>query len=96
MWTAARTSCGWHGLDGFWVHLDADVLDIEVMPAVDAPDPGGLDHAELVELLRPLLADERCVGFHLTIFDPDLDQDGSLAAALTDTVLAAFAGRTIR
>ncbi|MFD5265001.1 arginase family protein [Streptomyces sp. NPDC058335] len=29
-------------LDGFWVHLDADVLDPTVMPAVDSPDPDGL------------------------------------------------------
>lgn len=93
---AEKTLAVFDGLDGFWVHLDADVLDIEVMPAVDAPDPGGLQLAELVELLRPLLADERCTGFHLTIFDPDLDPDGSLATALTDTVLAAFADRTNR
>jgi arginase len=93
---AEQTLAVFAELDGFWVHLDADVLDIEVMPAVDAPDPGGLQHAELIELLRPLLADERCAGFHLTIFDPDLDPDGSLAAALTDTVLAAFANRTNR
>lgn len=93
---ATKTLAVFDDLDGFWVHLDADVLDIEVLPAVDAPDPGGLNHAELIELLRPLLADDRCVGFHLAIFDPDLDEDGSQAAALTDTVVAAFAGRTIR
>lgn len=93
---AERTLGVFDDLDGFWVHLDADVLDVEVMPAVDAPDPGGLELVELIELLRPLLADVRCAGFHLTIFDPDLDQDGALAAALTDTVLAAFADRTNR
>ncbi|WP_205856480.1 arginase family protein, partial [Phytoactinopolyspora endophytica] len=30
------------GLDGFWVHVDADVIDPELMPAVDSPEPGGL------------------------------------------------------
>lgn len=44
------------GLDGFWVHVDADVLDPTVLPAVDSPDPDGLDHAELVRLLAPLVA----------------------------------------
>ncbi len=29
-------------LDGFWIRLGADVLDDEVMPAVDAPQPGAL------------------------------------------------------
>ena len=39
---------------GYWVHLDVDVLDPSVMPAVDAPDPGGIAYAELELLLaRP-------------------------------------------
>ncbi|HLA05061.1 MAG TPA: hypothetical protein VJZ16_03650, partial [Syntrophales bacterium] len=29
-------------VDGFWVHLDADVLDDEIMPAVDYRLGGGL------------------------------------------------------
>ncbi|HET9139477.1 arginase family protein [Actinophytocola sp.] len=80
-------------LDGYFVHLDADVLDIEVLPAVDAPDPGGLTHPELADLLRPLLADPRCVGLQLTIYDPDLDPDGRHAAALTDTLVTALTDR---
>ncbi|MET8979113.1 arginase family protein [Streptomyces sp. NPDC004539] len=76
--------------DGFWVHLDADVLDPSVMPAVDGPDPDGLLPAELTPLLRTLVQSERCVGFNLTIYDPDLDPDGSCAALLADIVQAAF------
>jgi arginase len=30
------------GLDGFWLHLDADVLDAKIMPAVDYIVEGGL------------------------------------------------------
>jgi arginase len=78
-------------LDGFWVHLDADVLDPAVMPAVDSPDPDGLVPEELVALLRPLLASPHCVGLNVTIYDPDLDPDGTAAALLTDAVVAAFA-----
>ncbi|MFI6680925.1 arginase family protein [Kribbella sp. NPDC050470] len=77
-------------LDGFWVHLDVDILDAAIMPAVDSPDPGGIDHAQLVELLRPLLSAPKCVGIDIGIFDPDLDPDGSYAAALADTLVAAF------
>ncbi|MGJ5896715.1 arginase family protein [Streptomyces sp. V2] len=76
--------------DGFWVHLDADVLDPSVMPAVDSPDPDGLLPGELTPLLRTLVQSERCVGFNLTIYDPDLDPDGTCAALLTDIVQAAF------
>ena len=42
---------------GFWVHLDVDVLDPSVMPAVDAPDPGGIAYPELEQLLRGLVGD---------------------------------------
>ncbi|MEU1252868.1 arginase family protein [Streptomyces chartreusis] len=77
-------------LDGFWVHLDADVLDPSVMPAVDSPDPDGLMPDELVALLRPLLASEDCVGLNVTIYDPDLDPEGTAGALLTDVVVTAL------
>ncbi|MFE7649634.1 arginase family protein [Streptomyces phaeoluteigriseus] len=77
-------------LDGFWVHLDADVLDPTVMPAVDSPDPDGLFPDELVALLRPLLASPRCAGLNVTIHDPDLDPDGTAGALLADLVVAAL------
>ncbi|MFI8527024.1 arginase family protein [Promicromonospora sukumoe] len=73
--------------DGFWVHVDADVLDPTVMPAVDSPDPGGLDLPEVLELLTVLCASPRCVGLQLTVFDPDLDPDGGLAASLADLLV---------
>ncbi|MFD8690322.1 arginase family protein [Streptomyces sp. NPDC059651] len=78
-------------LDGFWVHLDADVLDPSVMPAVDSPDDGGLLPGELGPLLRTLVRSPRCVGLNVTIYDPDLDPDGTAGALLTDLVVAAFA-----
>jgi arginase len=42
-------------VDRVWVHVDADVLDESVMPAVDSPEPGGLAFDHLTEVLRPLL-----------------------------------------
>lgn len=78
--------------DGFFVHLDADVLDPSVMPAADAPDPGGLDYPELTELLRPLVTHPGCVGVQLTIYDPDLDPEGRYAAPLTDALVCALRG----
>jgi arginase len=81
------------GVEGFWIHVDTDVLDPAVMPAVDSPEPGGLTHPELAGLLQPLTASELAMGMQLTIFDPDLDPDGRLAAELTDTVVACLAAR---
>jgi arginase len=89
---AVATLAG-RGVEGFWVHVDADVLDPEVMPAVDSPEPGGLTHQELAALLRGLTADGLATGVQLTIFDPELDADGHLAAELTATVVAGLAPR---
>ena len=77
-------------LDGFWIHCDVDVLDPTLMPAVDTPEPGGLDFDQLTELLGGLLADELATGLEVTIFDPDLDEDGRLAETLVDCLDVAF------
>ncbi len=78
------------GLDGFWIHVDVDVLDREVMPAVDSPEPDGLDYQELITLLRALTASDLAVGAEVTIFDPDLDPDGHLAQELATALVDSF------
>jgi arginase len=72
------------GLGGFWIHVDADVLDPRVVPAVDSPEPGGLGFDELAELLTPLVRHPRALGLELTIYDPALDPDRTSAARLAD------------
>ncbi len=75
----------------FWIHVDADVLDPSVMPAVDSPEPGGLELDELAELLTPLVRHPGALGLELTIYDPALDRDRTSAArlvALLERVLA--------
>lgn len=69
--------------DGYWIHVDADVLDPSVLPAVDSPEPGGLTLEELADLLRPLARHPAALGLELTIYDPALDPDGASAARLT-------------
>ncbi len=76
---------------GYWIHLDADVLDAAIMPAVDSPNPRGLRFDELTALLAELLRSDKAVGLELTILDPDLDPDGRYAARFADAVVAAFA-----
>ena len=75
-------------LAGFWIHLDADVLDDAIMPAVDYRMPGGLQFEELSGVLRHLLNTGRAVGVTLTIFNPLLDDDGTIARALVDSLIA--------
>ncbi|WP_293876292.1 MULTISPECIES: arginase family protein [unclassified Sphingomonas] len=67
---------------GFWIHLDVDVLDESIMPAVDCPGSPGIPPEDLVAILRPLVANERCRGMTVTVFDPDLDPDGKYAATI--------------
>ncbi len=64
---------------GFWVHLDLDVVDATEMPAVDCPEPNGLSFSVLTALLKRLLGSPACVGLELTIYDPDLDPTGYYA-----------------
>jgi arginase len=70
-------------LEGFWIHLDVDILDPEIMPAVDTPTPGGLTGSELRSLLAALMQHPKAIGIDIGIFDPDLDSDGNFAHALT-------------
>jgi arginase len=79
---------------GFWIHVDVDVLDPALMPAVDTPQPGGLTFAQLAELLSPLVAHPRALGMQLAIYDPALD-DGSGARDLADLLEAACTGRPV-
>ncbi|MFE0450051.1 arginase family protein [Streptomyces sp. NPDC058914] len=78
---------------GYWIHLDADVLDDAVMPAVDYRLPGGLAWQELETILHTALSGGGAVGFDVTIFNPRLDPDGAIAARLTECLLRAFGTR---
>jgi arginase len=69
-------------VSGFWIQVDADVLDPRAMPAVDSPEPGGPAPAELLALLSPLVRHPRAVGLSLTIYDPALDPDRACARQL--------------
>lgn len=72
------------GGDGFWVHLDVDVLDERAFPATDYLMPGGLEMAELTELLHPLLTSPGSVGVSVGCFNPEKDPDGANGAALAE------------
>jgi len=79
----ALAHLGARGVEGVWIHLDVDVLDDDVMPAVDYRLAGGLSWHELETMLGRAWRDG-AVGMDVTIFNPRLDRDGSLARALTD------------
>jgi len=74
-------------LTGFWIHLDADVLEDSIMPAVDYRLPGGITFAELSNLLKLLLSSKKAVGMSIMIFNPTLDKDGSITRNFVSSIV---------
>src|SRR5262249_33461614 len=72
---------------GYWLHVDVAVLDPAVMPAVDAPDDGGIAYAELELLISGFVGTTDCLGMQLTVFDPDYDPDGTYAKELVGSLV---------
>jgi arginase len=69
-----------------WLHLDLDVLDEGVLPAVSYPQPLGLDWDELVALVQPLAAASNLLGISVADFNPDRDADGLYAARVVEAL----------
>lgn len=79
-------------LDGFFIHFDADCLPDALMPAVDAPVPGGgVEPAEAAMLLRAARQSPKAAGMEVTIYNPDRDADGQAGRLLFDILVAGLA-----
>jgi arginase len=75
-------------LDGFFIHFDADSLDDRIMPAVDYRLPDGFSWHEMTRILRLATVSARAVGLEVTIYNPDLDKEGTAGLGLTDVLIA--------
>jgi arginase len=73
-----------------WLHVDVDVLDQSIMPAVDSPGTPGMSFDQLSSLIRTLLASGRLAGADIAIFDPELDPTGAIAKRLAGCLGAGF------
>lgn len=79
-------------VDGFWVHLDADVLHDSVMPAVDYRMPDGLRPEELSAALSVVLASPLAAGLDVTIYNPSFDDaERTAARTLARSIVTGFA-----
>jgi arginase len=76
--------------DGWWLHVDLDVLAEGEFAARGAPGepsmPGGLTWAELTDLVTAALRAGGCRGWSLVIYNPDLDPDGRAARRIVQLV----------
>ncbi|NEW56173.1 arginase family protein [Nocardia cyriacigeorgica] len=79
-----------HSCSRWWLHVDLDVLDPSVFNAQGLPDvediPGGLTWDQLTQALTAAVSSRGCVGFSMTIYDPDQDPDRSQAQRITSMV----------
>jgi len=75
---------------GFFIHLDADVVSDDLMPAVDYRMPDGLTWDELRTALEVALASGRAVGIEITIYNPSLDESGASGRDLSRTLVRAL------
>jgi arginase len=81
------------GTRSFWLHVDLDVLRTEDFAAADYLQPGGLAWEELLDIAAPALADPRCFGCSVVIYNPDLDPERTSAARVVRFVADLVAGR---
>ena len=77
-------------LDGFWLHIDVDVLNDTIMPCVDSRTPDGLTYDEFNELTSYLFQSKKLCGLEITILDPDLDTTGQYTKDFVDNITHTF------
>ncbi len=73
-----------------WLHVDVDVLDQKVMPAVDSPGSPGLSLDQLTTLIKRLRASARIIGVDISVFDPELDPEGRYVRGLVQSLTRAL------
>jgi arginase len=60
------------------------------MPAVEYHLPGGLSWEELESTLRAAIASGKAVGMEVTVYNPELDRDGSAGRELANVLARAL------
>ncbi len=77
-------------VSGFFIHVDADVIDSSLMPAVDSPQPDGMSYVELTRLLKGLLASDLAIGLEVTVYDPERDPDTTILRPFVNALVESF------
>lgn len=77
------------------ITIDCDGLDPSIMPAVNAPVPGGLAYIQVTDLLHALAKKADIRGFDLVEFVPDKDLNG-LGALTAARIVLNMVGALVR
>jgi arginase len=78
------------GVDRVWLHLDADCLADDLMPAVDWRVPGGFTAEEVIGLAKSLINSGLVFGMDVTIYNPGLDTPEYAAGRVLKDVLVSI------
>ncbi len=83
-------------LDRLWLHVDLDVLDEQVMPAVDSPGSPGLNFEQLAAFIKGVVMSGRIAGVDFTIYDPDRDPKRAYARPIVECIAAGLSSLPAR
>ena len=79
----------------FYITVDADGIDPTIMPAVNAPTPGGLNWMQIRELIHGIVKKGRVVGFDLVEISPKFEK-GNTTFVHAERLICNFIGAMVR
>ena len=79
----------------FYITVDADGIDPTIMPAVNAPTPGGLNWIQIRELIHGIVKKGRVVGFDLVEISPKFEK-GNTTFVHAERLICNFIGAMVR
>ena len=79
----------------FYITVDADGIDPTIMPAVNAPTPGGLNWIQIRELIHGIVTKGRVVGFDLVEISPKFEK-GNTTFVHAERLICNFIGAMVR
>jgi len=77
----------------FVLHLDVDVISAEDFRATNYAASGGLRLEEVRQALDVFARQKNLAAVEMTVYNPELDADGSAARLLVDLLVSSLAGR---
>ena len=79
----------------FYMTVDADGIDPTIMPAVNAPTPGGLNWLQIRELVHGIVKKGRVVGFDLVEISPSFEK-GNTTMIHAERLICNLIGAMVR
>jgi len=77
----------------FVLHFDVDVISADDFRATNLPASGGLRLEEVRQALEVFVQQKNLAALEITVYNPELDSDGSAARLLVDLLASALAAR---